>query len=849
MKKLKKYLVLFVIMLFSALPIFTGCDFLFSSSTKLKTPNLNISETNRCLTWNEITSAQNYEIYVNDTLAKTIETENKNTIIYDFTSLLSDSGSYEFYIIATTDNIYKSNSEKSNVCTFNYKKKEIIKTPLIEDNPSEVNIEYRINNSKLNYIPDTSLGDVSYFVYAYSVSSGLKSYELTSFSTDLSKILTKNEIYAIRLGYISEKNKYITDDIKYYNPVDYPGYTDNIYLFDGQINDYYIDSIQELNNIIYYSFVYRIESFDIKISDQFKQFINNTYNGTSTSDSLDQAVDDAFDSFYETIAYISNNVNGNFACENGSPTEFNIKVSYGSVRECNTQISPNMLSSICNQARVTPYYESVDYTMLIDEYGENYDDFVSDKQFLSTVCTTSEQLYWAVENKITPVFKSGDTSSRAYLIYKKAKNVLLNIISSQMTDYEKALSIFDWISVNTNYDYTNYNKYNSDISQYPTRIPSFYLEGVFLTDYHASVCDGFAKSYSLLCNMLGIDCVRIVGDAQTSSGMGGHAWNKVLIDVNPNDDIPAQYYLVDITWTEVLTPSEHSYTEETLTHSYFGLSDDDVKDTHFVYEKRSAKFGRYSAPNNIHYYATTVFKYKGVPQDLVIQNSQELADMFDYLMLSGNDTIEVVIDYDYMLKEYEKVYGENSYMNSTKIDRTYYSGTNLVRTEYYHATDTYIIYEYTNRKLSDKNVYTYYKLKSNFQEQVMKSKKFKEQFIYIVDGQNQISYMGDNRTGILYVLTQNLMIDDITTNNEVEHLVNYLSQNKAYNSYYLYLNREILTTLTGDTYVERINNLFKDYLKDSNIDIKFSLIEDGLVIDSKTNEIATKYLMKVTVKN
>ena len=349
--------------------------------------------------------------------------------------------------------------------------------------------------------------------------------------------------------------------------------------------------------------------------------------------------------------------------------------------------------------------------------------------------------------------------------------------------------------------------------------------------------------------MLGIDCVRIVGDAQTSSGTGGHAWNKVLIDVNPNDNIPAQYYLVDITWAEVLTPGEHSYTEETLTHSYFGLSDDDVKDTHFAYEKRSAKFSKYSAPNNIYYYATTVFKYKGVPQDLVIQNSQELVDMFDYLMLSGNDTIEVVVDYDYMLKEYEKVYGENSYMNSTKVDRTYYSGTNLVSSEYYHATDTYIIYEYTNRKVSGKNVYTYYKLKSNFQEKVMKSKKFNEQFIYIVDGQNKISYMGDNRTGIVYVLTQNLMIDDITTNNEVEHLVKYLSQNQVYNSYYLYLNREILATLTGDTYVERINNLFKDYLKNSNINIEFTLIEDGLVLDSQTNETATKYLMKVTAKN
>ena len=75
--------------------------------------------------------------------------------------------------------------------------------------------------------------------------------------------------------------------------------------------------------------------------------------------------------------------------------------------------------------------------------------------------------------------------------------------------------------------------------------------------------------------MLGIDCIRIVGDAGTIESKGGHAWNKVLFDKDPTDDIPAKYYLADITWTEL----KSSDREEVLSHTYFGLSDEQVRGT------------------------------------------------------------------------------------------------------------------------------------------------------------------------------------------------------------------------------------------------------------------------------
>lgn len=51
---------------------------------------------------------------------------------------------------------------------------------------------------------------------------------------------------------------------------------------------------------------------------------------------------------------------------------------------------------------------------------------------------------------------------------------------------------------------------------------------------------------------------------------GGHAWNKVLLDLNGTGD--KEWYFVDTTWGDVGDDSK-----EFLSHAYFLLSDDEVK--------------------------------------------------------------------------------------------------------------------------------------------------------------------------------------------------------------------------------------------------------------------------------
>lgn len=848
MKKTKHLLLMLIMLIFFSSPILTGCDFSFSSSSKLATPEISLNEENKCLIWDSIKNATEYDIYCNNKLADTIEAEESLTMLYELVGLLGDSGEYVFEVVAKSDSLYLTNSNSSNSVTFNYSKKEVVVPETPADKIDEsTEIKFTVSSDGyVSYLP-LSLDNCSYVMYLYSNSTGLKRYNLSTNIIDLNNgtYMTKKEIYAIRMGYIRDGVSTITSGIQYYNPSNFGTYTSNIYLFDGYINDYYIENIQELKNLIYHTFINKQEDFNLKISPSFKDYLSTAFDGNYMVELMDEAVYHCFNQFYETMSYQANNTNGGFVSQLSNSTEFKVKVSYGGIMQCDTTIRP-MASSINDQAESDAYYEIHDFETLKEKYGDDYDDFVSDKQFLRTDVTTSEQLYWAVENKVTPVITA--TNTRAYQIYNRAKEVLRNIISEDMSDYEKALSIFDWICINTNYDYTSYttsNGYSSSISNYPTRLPCFYLEGVFITGN--AVCDGFSKAYSLMCNMVGIDAIRIVGTAKTNGTSGGHAWNKVLLDANETDSIPAGYYLVDITWTEMVS----GYGEE-LTHSYFGLSDVDTKDTHFPYANRKDKFDKYASSKNLRYYENAKFTHNDIDYDLVISNTEELSQMFDYMLVDNRGAMEVVIDYEYMVSEYERIHGVGSYRSSNKQEKTYTTiyGKDFLETLYDSATDTLYYYEWdvqiVNYKLvssSTEYVYNNYKLRSTFTQETMKPNKFQEQYLFLADDDEQFVYNNSGDEGLLYILTQNLLID---ADGEIEHLVNYLDEKDIYGTFTLYVKDTILATAIGNTYLDRVNDLFLDFLESKGININFEFKQANHKIDDSLT--ASIYEITITEK-
>lgn len=231
----------------------------------------------------------------------------------------------------------------------------------------------------------------------------------------------------------------------------------------------------------------------------------------------------------------------------------------------------------------------------------------------------SNALYRAVEWGYRPIF--ADTASSTATLYAKARAVLFDIIGASMSDYEKVRAIYEWIIMETDYDYgVAAASFDGDLVKYN----AFYLEGVF-NDGQA-VCDGKAKAFSLLCGMEGIRAIRVTGDAITQASPEGtaHAWNKVLVDAD--GDGVREWYAVDTTWGDLgVTGIWPGVKNELLTMEYFLVSDAFIAATHSAISYRNP-----AATTEFDYYANTSITYMGDEIYLHIENNDQLNNLLAY---------------------------------------------------------------------------------------------------------------------------------------------------------------------------------------------------------------------------
>lgn len=222
------------------------------------------------------------------------------------------------------------------------------------------------------------------------------------------------------------------------------------------------------------------------------------------------------------------------------------------------------------------------------EYAVNMNGYplsVSSKGMVNTLpidsktkktATNTDQLYRFAELGYCPVPQSG---SVAETVMNNARQILSVIIDEDMSDYEIALAIYDWVMYKNNYN----NEVLKLTTETAVRHPAFYLEGMmYAGNYGYAVCDGISKAYSLLCNMAGVECMRVVGEAGENGNWGGHAWNKVKVDGN--------WYIVDATWGDLsmgITYKTGTFISKTYTdyyelgmHNYFLVTDSFVKGNH-----------------------------------------------------------------------------------------------------------------------------------------------------------------------------------------------------------------------------------------------------------------------------
>lgn len=431
-------------------------------------------------------------------------------------------------------------------------------------------------------------------------------------------------------------------------------YASHFHDYGGYAQNRYITSKEELKNLIL--FVLENKIAEIKF-----------YAGYATPETVEKDVSEVSKYVEESgiIPGYSLKTSGN---------EFTIFFKYfadkaGTVPTVNSPEfdAPDGFMDAVQNTYSKPHYDNVKKTRNF------YIDSVKETMSVST----SNMLYKAVAWGYKPEFM-GSQAENLKQIYDNAKDALSYIVSDDMSEYEKVHAIYDYIIYNVRYDHDCANakdKYENrfDLSEDEREFLSlnekmkyygYYLEGIFLDkfykkDMHA-VCDGKSKAFVLMCGIEGITAVRISGKASSDGqNPGGHAWNKVLLDLNGTGD--KEWYFVDTTWGDVGDDSK-----EFLSHAYFLLSDDEVKNTHdenpgHDYPKAEGKFD---------YYAHETYTSIGTEYNYVITNRNLAAQQMARALKTLPPSTIVEFEFAFSLtKDAAKIYAEEAMQKAVRVER------------------------------------------------------------------------------------------------------------------------------------------------------------------------------------
>lgn len=311
--------------------------------------------------------------------------------------------------------------------------------------------------------------------------------------------------------------------------------------------------------------------------------------------------------------------------------------------------APDVFTDAVQNTYSKPHYDNVkrDRNFYIDSVKETMN------------VSTSNMLYKAVAWGYKPEFM-GSQRENLQQIYDNAKDALSYIVSDEMSEYEKVHAIYDYIIYNVRYDHDCANAEDKYVSgnlslNEKMKYYGYYLEGIFLNkfykkDMHA-VCDGKSKAFVLMCGIEGITAVRISGEASSDGkNFGGHAWNKVLLDLNGTGN--KEWYFVDTTWGDVGDDSK-----EFLSHAYFLLSDDEVKNTHV--EKTGHGYPK--AEGKFDYYAHETYTSNGTEYNYVITNKNLAAQQMARALKTLPKSTIVEFEFAFSLtKDSAKIYAKEA---------------------------------------------------------------------------------------------------------------------------------------------------------------------------------------------
>ena len=164
---------------------------------------------------------------------------------------------------------------------------------------------------------------------------------------------------------------------------------------------------------------------------------------------------------------------------------------------------------------------------------------------------------------IRAAWETGDEdglSDKDAAILEQCRAVLGELITEDMTDFQKELAVHDWIVEHGSYDQTVHNNPgHSGRTGY--RDPYGILVGGY------GNCLGYSTTFQLLMDLCDVECITVVGAAFDS--MEDHAWNMVRLD--------GEWYCVDVTWDDPTMGNGN--TNSVVRHRYFNVTSQHMRDT------------------------------------------------------------------------------------------------------------------------------------------------------------------------------------------------------------------------------------------------------------------------------
>lgn len=149
---------------------------------------------------------------------------------------------------------------------------------------------------------------------------------------------------------------------------------------------------------------------------------------------------------------------------------------------------------------------------------------------------------------------AAQTKSLRTQMKEKMKSIIALSKRSNLTDKVKEKAAYNFLAHNTNYNHEDKGNVNNST-----------IVGPLI--HRMAICEGYAKTFKFLCDILQIPCIVVFGTGKSFyAGEEAHAWNIVKIG--------SENFQTDITWDSIAWQVDKNH------YDYFNVSDATMRRDH-----------------------------------------------------------------------------------------------------------------------------------------------------------------------------------------------------------------------------------------------------------------------------